>query len=118
MEEATSTHLFKPAKGSFIPFSDGYRSCIGRRFAQVELLAVFAVIFRDYSVELAVDEYATDAEIAAMPKGGEERRRVWQKAADRADYLMTKTMTSIITSQMRGTDVPLRFVRRGEERFM
>jgi len=76
MEEATSTHLFKPAKGSFIPFSDGYRSCIGRRFAQVELLAVFAVIFRDYSVELAVDEYATDAEIAAMPKGGEERRRV------------------------------------------
>ncbi|ORY11808.1 cytochrome P450 monooxygenase-like protein [Clohesyomyces aquaticus] len=114
----TSAHLFKPVKGSYIPFSDGYRSCIGRRFAQVEILAVLAVIFQHYSVELAVDEFASDAEVEAMRKGGKERKAVWQKAADRADHLLRKTMGSIITLQLRGNTIPLRFVRRGEERFM
>lgn len=55
----TSSH-FKPLKESSIPFSDGYRSCLGRRFSQVEILAVLAVIFRDYSVELAVDQFSSD----------------------------------------------------------
>ncbi|KAF2478120.1 cytochrome P450 monooxygenase-like protein [Lindgomyces ingoldianus] len=114
----TSAHLFKPVKGSYIPFSDGYRSCIGRRFAQVEILAVFAVIFQHYSVELAVDEFATDAEVDAMPKGGKERQEVWQKAADRADHLLRRTMGSIITLQLRGNTIPIRFVRRGKERFV
>jgi cytochrome P450 len=113
----TSSHLFKPVKGSYIPFSDGYRSCIGRRFAQVEILVLFAVIFSTHSVELAVDEWASDAEVERMPKGGEERRRVWLKAAERADRLMTKEMHSIITLQLRGQTVPIRIVRRGEERF-
>lgn len=114
----TSTHLFRPVGGSFIPFSYGYRSCVGRKFAQVELLAALAVIFREFSVELAVDAFATDAEIEAMPKGGKERREVWQKAADKANYLLTRTMTSMITLQMREEHVPLRLVRRGEERFV
>ncbi|KAF2195514.1 cytochrome P450 monooxygenase-like protein [Zopfia rhizophila CBS 207.26] len=114
----TSAHLFKPVKGSYIPFSDGYRSCIGRRFAQVEILAVFAVIFQKYSVELAVDEWASDAEIKKMPKGGKERKEVWQKAADRTDHLLRETMSSIITLQLRDNHIPLRFVRRGEERFV
>ncbi|KAK1017424.1 Cytochrome P450, partial [Friedmanniomyces endolithicus] len=39
----TAPSLFRPAKGAYIPFSDGYRSCLGRRFAQVEILAVLAV---------------------------------------------------------------------------
>lgn len=114
----TSAHLFKPVRGSYIPFSDGYRSCIGRRFAQVEILAVLAVIFQHYSVELAVDEFASDAEVEAMPKRGKERKAVWQKASDRADHLLRETMGSIITLQLRGNTIPIRFVRRGEERFM
>lgn len=113
----TSAQLFKPAKGSFIPFSEGYRSCIGRRFAQVEILTVFAVIFSQYSVELAVDEFATDDEVERMPKGGKERKAVWQKAVDRADDLLTNKMASMITLQLRAGNVPIRIVRRGEERF-
>ncbi|KAF2687799.1 cytochrome P450 [Lentithecium fluviatile CBS 122367] len=115
--EDTSSHLFKPVKGSYIPFSDGYRSCIGRRFAQVELLAAFAVIFTHFSVELAVDEWATDEEIERMEMGGKQREAVWRKAADSADWLLKKKTASIITLQLRGYSIPIRLVRRGEERF-
>ncbi|KAF2007674.1 cytochrome P450 monooxygenase-like protein [Amniculicola lignicola CBS 123094] len=112
-----SGNLFKPVKGSYIPFSEGSRSCIGKRFAQVEIVTALAVIFRTYSVELAVDEYATDAEVERLEKGGKERREIWQKAADRAEYLLRDTMSSIITLQLRGVTIPIRVVRRGEERF-
>jgi cytochrome P450 len=114
----TSAHLFKPVKGSYIPFSDGYRSCIGRRFAQVEILVLFAVFFSQYSVELAVDDFATDAEIERMPRGGSERKAVWEKAAKRAEYLLTERMVSIVTLQLREGSIPIRLVRRGEERFV
>ncbi|KAJ4375240.1 hypothetical protein N0V83_002326 [Neocucurbitaria cava] len=115
--EDTSAQLFKPIKGSYIPFSDGFRSCIGRRFAQVEILAVLAVIFSQYSVELAVDDYATDGEVERMPVGGKERREVYKKAVDRADNLLKTKAASIITLQLRGVSIPVRLVRRGEERF-
>lgn len=113
--EDTSASLFKPVKGSYIPFSDGFRSCIGRRFAQVEILAVLAVIFSQYSVELAVDEWASDEEVAAMDNEG--RREVYTKAVERAESLLKDKVASIITLQLRGTSIPIRLVRRGEERF-
>ncbi|KAF2272122.1 cytochrome P450 [Westerdykella ornata] len=114
----TSSHLFKPPKGAYIPFSDGYRSCIGRRFAQVELLACFAVIFSAWSVELAVDEWASDEVVERMPRGGRERKDVWECAWRRADRALARGLSSIITLQLRGESVPIRLVRRGEERFV
>lgn len=114
----TSSSLFKPIKGSYIPFSDGYRSCLGRRFSQVEILAVLAVIFREYSVELAIDPFSSDEQIDSMPKGGAERQKIWQKTADRANYLLRESLSSIITLQMRGNQIPLRLVKRGNERFI
>lgn len=115
--EDTSAQLFKPTKGSYIPFSDGFRSCIGRRFAQVEVLAVLAVIFAQYSVELAVDDYASDEEVERMPVGGKERREVYRKAVERADELLKTKVASMVTLQLRGASIPIRLVRRGEERF-
>jgi cytochrome P450 len=112
--EDTSSNLFKPVKGSYIPFSDGFRSCIGRRFAQVELLTAFAVIFTQYSVELAVDEWASDEQMEGM--GEPARKEVWRKAADRASWLLNKKTASIITLQLRGHTIPIRLVKRGEER--
>jgi len=115
--EDTSAQLFKPVKGSYIPFSDGFRSCIGRRFAQVEILAVLAAIFTQYSVELAVDDFATDDAVERMPRGGAERTAVYEKAIHRAkDYLKNKAET-IVTLQLRGVSIPIRLMRRGEERF-
>jgi cytochrome P450 len=113
--EDTSSSLFKPIKGSYIPFGDGFRSCIGRRFAQVEILAVLAAIFSQYTVELAVDEFASDEEVERMTKS--EKESVYQKAVSRADVLLKTKVASIITLQLRGTSIPIRLVRRGEERF-
>ena len=112
----TSASLFRPARGAFIPFSDGPRSCLGRRIAQVEMLATLAVVFQKYSVELAVDDWATDAEVERMGPG--ERRALYRKAQDRCRAVI-KSATSILTINLHGkTHVPVRLVRRGEERFV
>ncbi|KAI7054420.1 hypothetical protein KC352_g44835, partial [Hortaea werneckii] len=110
-----SASLFRPAKGAYIPFSDGYRSCLGRRFAQVEILAVLAVIFKNWSVELDVGEYLSDQELATALN--EVKREAWGKAKSRSEDLLRNGMMTIITIQMRSGKVPMRFVRRGEEKF-
>ena len=111
----TSSLLYRPPKGAYIPFSEGYRSCLGRRFAQVEILAVLALIFTQYSVELAVDAYATDDEVAKMSEG--EKKVVWEKAKGEVERQMREDMRSVITLQLRKGSIGLRFVRRGRERF-
>ena len=73
------------------------------------------MIFSQYSVELAVDKYASDSELDAM--GESEKRAVWEKAANDARDLLLNGCSVIITLQMRSGTVPLRFVRRGRERF-
>ena len=110
----TAASLYRPPKGAFIAFSEGFRACLGRRFAQVEVLAALAAIFSQYSAELAVDKYASDEEIDRMNQ--EQRAEVWEKAADEARDLINGS-TTILTLQMRGDQVPIRFVRKGEERF-
>jgi cytochrome P450 len=111
----TSEQLFRPVRGAYIPFSEGARSCLGRRIAQVEIIAALAVIFRDYSMELAVDEWATDDELAGM--GREDRARLYRTAQD-ACRKKLETARSILTLKLHGTHVPLRIVKRGEERFV
>ncbi|KAK1063770.1 hypothetical protein LTR74_009245 [Friedmanniomyces endolithicus] len=111
----TAPSLFRPAKGAYIPFSDGYRSCLGRRFAQVEILAVLAVVFKTWSIELCVGLTMSDEE---LDKADEEvRREAWEQADKRARELLRTGMMTIITIQMRKGKVPMRFVKRGSERF-
>lgn len=105
--------LFTPTKGSYIPFSEGARSCPGRRFAQVEITAVLAVIFATHSLELDVGEWASDAAVERM--GLAERREVYERAKDKARRAIGESET-VVTMQMRST-VPVRFVKRGGERF-
>ena len=107
--------LFTPIKGAFIPFSEGARACPGRRFAQVEITAVIAVIFKTHTVELDVSEWASDHEIEQV--GNNERRAIYDKAKTKAIKLIRES-ESVVTLQMLGTNVPVRFVKRGEERFM
>ena len=112
----TSDAHFKPPHGAYIPFSEGFRSCLGRRFAQVEVMAVLAVIFQKYSVELAVDEWATEKDIIGMSRA--QKEEIWEKARKEGRRKLRENMGSIITIQMRGgVSIPLRFVKRGEEWF-
>ncbi|MCJ1287987.1 hypothetical protein MMC26_007340 [Xylographa opegraphella] len=110
----TSAAHFQPPRGAYVPFSEGYRACIGRRFAQVEILVVLAVVFSQYSVELAVDEWASDAEVDAMD--ARQRRALWE-TAKRSTAQKMRGLESIITLQMRREKVALRVVKRGGERF-
>ncbi|KAK4548944.1 hypothetical protein LTR36_008717 [Oleoguttula mirabilis] len=111
----TSASLFRPAKGAYIPFSDGYRSCLGRRFAQVEILAVLAVIFKTWTVELDVSMFLSDEEMKTASE--EQKREAWEKAKARSNDLLRNGMMTIITIQMRKEKVPMRFVKRGSEKF-
>ncbi|WPH00163.1 Hypothetical protein R9X50_00298600 [Acrodontium crateriforme] len=112
----TAASLFRPVKGAYMPFSDGHRSCIGRRFAQIEILAVLAVFFKYHSVELDVDMFLEKGEdIHTISEA--RKREVWDKAETRAQDLLVNGMASLLTLQMRGGKVPLRFVKRGTETF-
>lgn len=81
----------------------------------MEILAVLAVIFKTWSVELDVSAFMTDEEIAAASE--DEKRQAWDNADARARDLLETGMWTIITIQMRKDKVPLRFVKRGNERF-
>lgn len=108
----TSAHLFQPKRGSYIPFSEGARACLGRRFAQVEILAVLAYIFKSWTVELAVDDLALRDKRDVASLTSEEKTTYTAQALANAQDLLTNGMGTIITLQMRKGKVPLRFVRR------
>ena len=109
--------MFVPKKGAYIPFSDGTRACLGRRFAQVEILTALSLILSQCSIELAVDEWVSDEEVDKMTNP--ERRQVWGKAEERAKSILRNDIALYITLQLRkGVCVPVRLVKRGEERFM
>jgi cytochrome P450 len=42
-----------PERGSFIPFSDGPRNCIGKGFAMLEAVTALAVLLKSYTFEVA-----------------------------------------------------------------
>ncbi|KAI1211629.1 cytochrome P450 [Annulohypoxylon truncatum] len=112
----TSAQLYHPPRGSFIPFSDGARACLGRRIAIVELVAALAVIFQKYSIELAVDEWASDEKVSKMSK--DEKAKLY-KTAQQKSRETVKLATSMITLKLHENKyVPIRLVRRGDERFV
>ena len=108
----TAASFFRPPKGAYIPFSEGFRACLGRRFAQVEILAALAVMFKDNSVELDVDE---DEVVEKMPE--DERTQQWHKARSEVERKINEESTTIITLQMRGAPIKLRVCKRGQELF-
>lgn len=101
--------------GSYLPFSAGGRICLGRQFAQTGAIIALAIIFRQYSVELSVYDWATDAEIEAMNK--DEKQKVWTKARDKGQGKFRNNIECLLSADMQGEPIPLRFVKRGRERF-
>lgn len=48
--------LFEPRKGTYFPWSDGPQYCPGKKFAQVEFVAVLAGLFQSHRARLAKKE--------------------------------------------------------------
>ncbi|KAJ3043119.1 hypothetical protein HDV00_005734 [Rhizophlyctis rosea] len=46
---ADPSTLKRPVPGSFVPFSEGARGCIGKRFAQIEFVCALAMIAQRYT---------------------------------------------------------------------
>jgi cytochrome P450 len=93
-----------PPRGAFVAFSEGYRNCLGKKFAQVGFCTLFAALLRTHSVEL-------------VPLGDEadESEANWTSTREQAaQRLEDKTM--VISMRIK-KDVMVRFVRRGKERF-
>ena len=42
-------------KDAFIPFSSGIRSCIGKRFAQIEFLSILTTLVQNFKITVAND---------------------------------------------------------------
>ncbi len=57
--------MFQPALGSFIPWASGPRICPGKRFAQVEFVAVLARLFRRHQVKPVLEAGETVEEANA-----------------------------------------------------
>ncbi|KAL9029721.1 MAG: hypothetical protein Q9196_002072 [Gyalolechia fulgens] len=95
---------YAPVVGSFMPFSDGPRACMGKRFAQAQLCAVLATVFKNHSIELAVKN---------DKRSYKER---WQEARERADHELSTNVGFLMSLKMRG-QVPLRVVSRSTTDF-
>lgn len=105
--------LLQPIPGSFIAFSVGQRQCIGRRFAQVELIAVLAVLCKSYSLEIDTSCIVEDEVLAKMTKS--ERQDVWKEGAKRMQKVLRAGMRHHLTMQHMIGEIPIRLVRRGQE---
>lgn len=101
-----TSRLRRPQDGSFVPFSDGSRGCLGKKFALVELCAVIARIFGEYSVELALEE--TDPVEAKGSSGG---KITWEEARKRAEHQLCAGLDFKMSLRLAGT-VPLNLVKR------
>jgi hypothetical protein len=80
-------------------------------------VAVLAVIFQKYSIELAVDEWATDDEVSKM--SDEAKRKLYKQAQDKARKTI-RGATTQITLKLHDEPgfIPIRVVQKGEERFV
>ena len=96
--------LLRPAPGTYIPFSDGIRGCIGKKFAVVELVALVARIFSRYSVNLATKDVDLDK--------GEDKTTSWNEARRKVEKEMYEGIT-FKTSLKLGSKIPLVFSKRG-----
>lgn len=53
--------LKEPQKGTFLPWSEGAHVCPGKKFSQVEFVAVMAALFRTHRVRPVLREGETEA---------------------------------------------------------
>jgi cytochrome P450 len=70
-ERFTPERKAKLAKGAYVPFGAGSRTCIGMRFGQMEIKAVIALMLQRFRLELLPGRTMTVRQMPTLsPKGG------------------------------------------------
>ncbi|KAF2730596.1 cytochrome P450 [Polyplosphaeria fusca] len=88
----------------FTPFGQGARQCPGKGFAQIELTAILATLFKKYSVELVVDD-----KVLESCKGN--AAEAWEKTRNAAMRTLVDGVTCNIAISMT-KELPLRIFER------
>lgn len=65
-EGSDSETLLQPPSGSYLPWASGPRICPGKKFAQVEFVAVIALLFQSHRVMPALQDGETFEEASKM----------------------------------------------------
>jgi hypothetical protein len=110
VEMVIGTPLYLPPSGSFILLSGGQYACLCKRFSHVERLSALVVIFQEYSVQVAVN----DGRLTRWLQRLGRIRGNWfgQKRRRKANEMLRDKVVSMITLQLRGNHIPVRFVQR------
>ncbi|GAW24572.1 hypothetical protein ANO14919_141590 [Xylariales sp. No.14919] len=61
--------LLVPLKGTFFPWSDGPQNCVGKKFSEVEGVAVLARLFHHHELRLERDDRESDHDAKARAVG-------------------------------------------------
>ncbi|KAI1087191.1 cytochrome P450 [Rostrohypoxylon terebratum] len=64
-DDESEVLLTPPSRGNFLGWSEGARDCPGKRFSQVEWVAILAALFRDWKVQPSLQENETHIEAQA-----------------------------------------------------
>ncbi|KAI9691058.1 MAG: hypothetical protein M1822_008678 [Bathelium mastoideum] len=86
------------------PFGQGARSCPGRAFAQAEMIAAVATIFKDYSLQLVVDD-------ATLESCQSNPQQAWEATRDKALRMLIDDIECNINIYLI-KDLPIKVVRR------
>jgi cytochrome P450 len=84
-----------PIKGSYVPWAEGPRICPGKKFSQVEYVAVIARLLRNHRIEVVKDTIETE-----------------EQARKRALFAVENSDVKITLQMKNPGSVQLRFVRR------
>ncbi|XP_014554353.1 hypothetical protein COCVIDRAFT_105323, partial [Bipolaris victoriae FI3] len=109
-----------PKPGAYLPFSEGSRSCLGRRFAQVEMVLTLAVIFKYWTIELVPEPPVDEEELAKNAVSTAEKGSTWLKAREKLKKEIRDNLSYILTLKYNAGEkkqnVPtIRLTRRGKE---
>ncbi|PLB51305.1 cytochrome P450 [Aspergillus steynii IBT 23096] len=105
--EQNETGFLVPPAGSFVPFSDGARGCLGQHFGLAELCAVVAVVFKQNSVRLLTSEDEANGFVDGSPELSDS----WAEAKERAENALREGVEFDMSLRL-VREVPVRFDQR------
>ncbi|KAI9692683.1 MAG: hypothetical protein M1820_009477 [Bogoriella megaspora] len=89
---------------SWSAFAAGGRACPGRAFAQIEMTAVMATLFKQYSLELAVDD-------ALLQRKQGNFQAAWEETRDKGIKMLYDDIKANISIGL-AKDLPIRVSKR------